>query len=53
MTDTPVVAINGPRQVGKSTLAGELHRMRGGVVITLSAQTHTVRPGQTEGTSRT
>ncbi len=35
MADTPVVAINGPRQVGKSTLAGELQRLKGGLLVTL------------------
>ena len=35
MQDTPVVAINGPRQVGKSTLASGLLQRFPGVLVTL------------------
>lgn len=35
MSDTPVVAINGARQVGKSTLAQQLWRQTGGQIVTL------------------
>lgn len=35
MTDTPVVAINGPRQVGKSTLARQLLDGANGLLLTL------------------
>ena len=35
MTDTPVVAINGPRQVGKSTLARQLVDGANGLILTL------------------
>lgn len=39
MSDTPIVAINGPRQVGKSTLAQQVARERGGVIVTLDDET--------------
>jgi uncharacterized protein len=39
LADTPIVAINGPRQVGKSTLAVELLRRHGGVMVTLDDET--------------
>lgn len=35
LTDTPVVAINGARQVGKSTLARQLWQRAGGQLVTL------------------
>ena len=39
LADTPIVAINGPRQVGKSTLARQVAGQRGGVVVTLDDDT--------------
>ena len=39
LADTPVVAINGARQVGKSTLARQLWQRAGGQVITLDDET--------------
>ena len=35
MSDTPIVAINGPRQVGKSTLAAQVAESVGGILLTL------------------
>lgn len=39
LADTPVVAINGARQVGKSTLARQLWQRAGGQVVTLDDET--------------
>lgn len=39
LSDTPVVAINGARQVGKSTLAQQLWRRNGGQFVTLDDAT--------------
>ena len=39
LTDTPVVAINGARQVGKSTLARHLWQRKGGQIVTLDDAT--------------
>ena len=39
LTDTPIVAINGPRQVGKSTLATGVLERHGGVLVTLDDET--------------
>ena len=39
ISDTPIVAINGPRQVGKSTLATGVLQRHGGVLVTLDDET--------------
>ena len=39
LSDTPIVAINGPRQVGKSTLATGVLQRHGGVLVTLDDET--------------
>jgi uncharacterized protein len=39
LADTPIVAINGPRQVGKSTLAAGLLERHGGALVTLDDET--------------